>query len=521
MDEEQLREKVDMVNLLITQRLSDQARSQTRPDEPLEYYTTDWRVIAGARCMALLYAANDRRLPMDIRPSLPLYVFYNSLVDYVDLTADFDSWQGGSGEFSFCQYPALLSLGAKMRIVQFDALRQQDERRKQALQVYNAEKRIIPPYLLLQVRRDHLVADSLDQLALVKDFKKKLRIQFVGEPGIDAGGLTKEWFQLLVRDLFSPSYGMFSYEAESHLVWFNPYSFEAENRYYLIGVVMGLAIYNSTILDIPLPPVAYKKLLSHPGSRKEGGDRSGGSTTSTTSLYAKEPLPVLLEDLEAWRPSLARGLRQLLDYEPAEEVEDVFCRDFVAEYEQYGERIRTPLCPGGEDKSVTGENRVEYVRLMCLHLLHTSVSRQFEPFALGFHTVCGGNALSLFRPEEVELLVRGSEEPLNTDELASITEYDGFTRNEATIRAFWQVFREADPAMQRRILTFITGSDRLPAAGTVAMRMKITNLGPDTRRLPQAHTCFNQLCLYEYGSREVLQYKLSQAVHESEGFGLK
>jgi E3 ubiquitin-protein ligase HECTD2 len=39
------------------------------------------------------------------------------------------------------------------------------------------------------------------------DFKKKLRIEFIGEMGVDAGGLTKEWFLLLVRELFNPDYG--------------------------------------------------------------------------------------------------------------------------------------------------------------------------------------------------------------------------------------------------------------------------------------------------------------------------
>lgn len=35
-----------------------------------------------------------------------------------------------------------------------------------------------------------------------KDLKKKLRVSFVGEPGLDMGGLTKEWFLLLIRDIF-------------------------------------------------------------------------------------------------------------------------------------------------------------------------------------------------------------------------------------------------------------------------------------------------------------------------------
>lgn len=39
------------------------------------------------------------------------------------------------------------------------------------------------------------------------DLKKKLKVTFVGEPGLDMGGLTKEWFLLLIKQIFDPDYG--------------------------------------------------------------------------------------------------------------------------------------------------------------------------------------------------------------------------------------------------------------------------------------------------------------------------
>lgn len=50
-------------------------------------------------------------------------------------------------------------------------------------------------YLLFEVRREHILEDTLSKI--VKgglNFKKPLRINFVGEPGIDEGGLRKEFF---------------------------------------------------------------------------------------------------------------------------------------------------------------------------------------------------------------------------------------------------------------------------------------------------------------------------------------
>ena len=64
------------------------------------------------------------------------------------------------------------------------------------------------------------------------------------------GGLTKEWFLLLCKKIFDADYGMFNYNKESGTYWFNTVEFENYQEYNLVGVLMGLAVYNSTILDI-------------------------------------------------------------------------------------------------------------------------------------------------------------------------------------------------------------------------------------------------------------------------------
>lgn len=43
-----------------------------------------------------------------------------------------------------------------------------------------------------------------------KDLKKQLVVEFEGEQGIDEGGVSKEFFQLVVEEIFNPDYGKFS-----------------------------------------------------------------------------------------------------------------------------------------------------------------------------------------------------------------------------------------------------------------------------------------------------------------------
>ncbi|CAF1636563.1 unnamed protein product, partial [Didymodactylos carnosus] len=68
------------------------------------------------------------------------------------------------------------------------------------------------------------------------DLKKKLRVTFIGEVGLDMGGLTKEWFLLIIRNIFLPDYGMFTYNESSNVYWFNAAAVNNVKEYNLIGV---------------------------------------------------------------------------------------------------------------------------------------------------------------------------------------------------------------------------------------------------------------------------------------------
>ncbi|KAG2197883.1 hypothetical protein INT47_003552 [Mucor saturninus] len=477
--------KIDLIHAFLSHRISRARRSQAALPTA---YESDWKIASAARVMALLFAANNQA------NKVHLSEFYNTMADYINLMGDFESWQSQSGKFAFCQYPFLISMGSKMKIVESDAKQQMETKWREAFFNMLFHQKASNPYLVLRVSRENLIEDSLRQLAQNEsDLKKSLRIEFVGEDGVDAGGLRKEWFLLLVRSLFDAQYGMFTFDEDSNLCWFNPASFENEDQFFLVGVVLGLAIYNSTILDVHLPTACYKKLLH---------------------------LPIGLDDMRSFRPALAKGFEQLLAFEG--DVENVFCRSFVAEIEVFGQRQCVPLVPGGEKRMVTQDNRHEFVALYVDFILNQSVERQFGAFQRGFYHVCGGNALSLFRPEEIELLVRGSDEPLEIDDLKGQTEYIGFDENEETIVNFWSIMKAMEPEMQRKLLMFVTGSDRIPATGATQMSLKITcgNNG-DSDRLPSAHTCFNQLILYKYHTKEKLKKMLYTAIQESQGFYVK
>lgn len=63
----------------------------------------------------------------------------------------------------------------------------------------------------------------------------------------------------------------------------------------------------------------------------------------------------------------------------------------------------------------------------------------YVAFPRGFHKVVGGKALSLFRPEELELLICGNPQ-LDFLALENNSQYeDGYKRDTPVIKNFWEV----------------------------------------------------------------------------------
>jgi hypothetical protein len=429
--------------------------------------------------------------------SLPDSVFQN---DYMRWRVAGYTRRVGAAEWSFCGYPFLFTAAAKRRVLSIEAGMSMQAEAQSAVArsifggIFGGGE---APYLVLRVRRSNLLADALNGLASVPvaALKKKLRVVFEGEEGIDESGLAKELFQLLIRQVFDPNFGLWVYDAETRTHFFNPACPPDVGReFVLIGILLGLAIYNGVLLDCAFPLAVYKKLLG---------------------------LPVGLYDLRGVSPSLASGLEKLLEY-PGEDAEEVFLLDHTATYEAFGEAVSVDLLPGGKDMPVTSSNKGAYVRLYTDWALNRSVEGPFAEFKRGFGMAMAGNALQLFRAEELELLVTGTR-LLDFHALEAVTQYEGGTFSPAhpTVKAFWRVVHSLPDALKTKLLLFATGSAKAPIGGLGKLPFRVQRMGPDTDKLPTASTCFNTLLLPEYAGEEKLRDRLVLAISECAGFGLK
>lgn len=60
-------------------------------------------------------------------------------------------------------------------------------------------------------------------------------MKFKDEEAEDAGGVRKEFFMLLLKEILDPKYGMFTHHQETRTIWFSELSLEEQDMYFLIG----------------------------------------------------------------------------------------------------------------------------------------------------------------------------------------------------------------------------------------------------------------------------------------------
>ncbi|GMY07746.1 E3 ubiquitin-protein ligase UPL2-like [Fagus crenata] len=361
--------------------------------------------------------------------------------------------------------------------------------------------------LRISVRRAYILEDSYNQLRLrsTLDLKGRLTVHFQGEEGIDAGGLTREWYQLLSRVIFDKGALLFTTVGNESTFQPNPNSvYQTEHLSYFkfIGRVVGKALFDGQLLDVHFTRSFYKHILG-----------------------AK----VTYHDIEAIDPPYFKNLKWMLENDITDGLDLTFSIDADEEKRILYERTEVTdyeLIPGGRNIKVTEENKHEYVDLIAEHRLTTAIRPQINAFMEGFNELIPRELISIFNDKELELLISGLPD-IDLDDMRANTEYSGYSPASPVIQWFWEVAQGFSKEDKARLLQFVTGTSKVPLEGFSALqgisgsqKFQIHKAYGSPDHLPSAHTCFNQLDLPEYPSKQHLEERLLLAIHEAnEGFG--
>lgn len=440
-------------------------------------------------------------------------------------------------------------------------------------------KLLVANYLVIRVSRENLLMDAYDQLwqREEQELQKPLRVRIgsdEGEIGHDLGGVQVEFFNLLCQELLVPDSPLFVTDPTTHLSWFRPGSLEPLYRYELLGLLFGLAAYNSITLPVSFPLVFYKKLQGYnvddiEDLKENWSDihKSLHQLSSYTGNVEEDLAMEYICSLTANGVSLDLDLRSLkyirasksTSFQPVIHAEVLRYRigntsvdpSLANSLSWPGWTFSTP--PSTSDspstfstptptpistsfpsissiQSVTSSNRQEFISRYTSYHLDLSIRPQFYFFAKGFYRALPPRTLHLLTPSAFQLLLQG-ESYISVEVLKESTTYDGYDTSSEQIIWFWEIVESFPQEKLQSLLEFVTACKRMPAtspnnsdvlnngrAGS-RMRFKIVATHNDPNELPGSWTCFGNLLLPRYESKEIMIEKLKVALENSIGFG--
>jgi len=354
--------------------------------------------------------------------------------------------------------------------------------------------------LRMNIRRKNVFEDAYYQLHLRtgEEMRGRLHITFSDEEGVDAGVLSREFFEILSKEMFNPNYALFTSTEDGCTFQPNPNSSFVNpdhlSHFRFVGRIVGKALADGFLLDAHFTRSLYKHML-------------GVKPTH--------------HDMEAIDPDFYKNLKMILEYNLADIGLDHLT--FSTEDNSFGRSRVIDLIPGGRSIAVTEENKEQYVSEICQYRMTTSIEPQIKAYLEGFYEMIKKDFISIFTAKELELLISGLPD-IDIFDLQKNTEYTNYKPTDTEIMWFWEVMHDLSRSEKAAFLQFVTGSAKVPLEGFSQLqgmrgtqKFSITKASGSTRSLMSAHTCFNALELPVYDNKEVLREKLLYAIAEGQG----
>ncbi|XP_071962513.1 apoptosis-resistant E3 ubiquitin protein ligase 1-like [Antedon mediterranea] len=376
-------------------------------------------------------------------------------------------------------------------------------------EVSNKHKRNSRTIIHLNIDRYSILESSMKATKsfTTSDWCKKFEIKFLGEEGLDWGGLSREWFGIVCDSLFKSENELFkSFKDDAQgLVHPNadrPQHLSKLKYYEFAGKIVGKCLYESS-----LGP-SYTQLVRARFSRSFLAQLIG---LRVTYKYFETDDPELF---------MSKG-KYILDNKIDADLGLTFSEEIYNDHGQVDKVVE--LKADGAGIPVTESNKIQYLNCLAEHKLSKCVEGELEAFTKGLNDLIPDSLLSMFDENELELLMCGTSS-FDIADLRSHHIAAGWNGPDGskTLDWFWTVVSGFTQEEMSRLLQFTTGCAQLSSGGFSQLKPNFQIVAvPAHNTLPTAHTCFNQLCLPTYDTIEKLQRSLVIAINEgSAGFSL-
>jgi hypothetical protein len=170
------------------------------------------------------------------------------------------------------------------------------------------------------------------------------------------------------------------------------------------------------------------------------------------------------------------------------------------------------LIESGSTIQVTCDRREEYCTLLEEYRLH-EFDTQLEVLRRGLSMIVPIKPLTLFTWMEVATLVTRRPVKMNLTLIKKHTNYNRWQGGEQTILWLWELLEEMEPEDQAAFLKFTWGRTRLPLSSeTFTQPMKLTQRSSSPDAFPISHTCFFEIEIPVYTSKEIMRERIMYAI---------
>lgn len=414
-------------------------------------------------------------------------------IDFVKRTEDIDEGDIGTvianhnGVLGFLRFvcgPARLSL---------------DVRKKNVIPLLRHGIVLVPQtHVTLMFETDpsepYLVSESLEQVIRVPSTELlgpsqwTVRYRHKEARGI---GVLVDWVSFVLRDSVKSMHGIFDHSDDQRVVY--PSSEAATSQLRALGRIMGKALKLNVVAGIPL---------------------SSGTLFWITQWGEPNALRRVSHEVAVeWAREISSTfVDQLFKLRDPDVLEE--CLGFVF----------PPSFPG--DQVLTWDNTEAYIDAWVLHKAIGSIKSQAGAILDGISEIIPFGTTKWYTLDELRDMIAGPSDPLSVE---AIRLSSSFTCSDTAYQApeqdwLWEVLEEFDQRTLGGFLEFASGSPYPPIGGFPPPGGEAIwlQLGVDPDMLgdsyPKSRTCFKQVWLPKYSSKDKLRERLSGALTENKAF---
>ena len=340
------------------------------------------------------------------------------------------------------------------------------------------------------------------------DLHRNLQIFFIEEVAHDAGGVEREWYSCIFKEIFSEKNHFFNEikeKSDAKGTFFisnniNEKYFEKKDNYFsFIGLLFAKALLDKILIPYKLNPIILKYFIY-----------------SYDNKNIDEQVNIFnIDDIKYYDIEIYNSLKKLSTAD-LDNNEDIF---FI--WNMNGKEIE--LINNGYNILVKNNNKQLFINKVIELICFKSIEIELTSLKKGFTKILSLNYIKIFNLEELSFILSG-QSIINLNDWKSNTIYKGKLKERSKIiQLFWEVLSELNNDQLFLFYKFCTGSTGVPLDGFSSLSgprnkiMKFTieclsnndnndnNLSNKCNKLITAQTCFNSIILPEYKTKQEMK----------------